>query len=177
MSKGFPSCRGKSANSLNERRNRLSEAIQKATNPELAKQALDELINSATSGLDAFGEKSEIMQQVDGLIRTIEASRDNAQTQAKTEPAWRDRVNYWKAKGEIFRELRQRLLGEADKAKLSLVKLTKQRKLIEDMIAGENVEKAQKEMEGALDDLKAMGKALDDAVNDAQQQEKSVPVY
>jgi quinol monooxygenase YgiN len=167
----------KSADALNQRHTQLLEAIRNAKDPAQAEKVLDELIKSAASALEAFGEQSEMMQAVDGLLSFIETRRKNAEQEFKTDEKWGDRVNAWKTHAENIRTLRQALLGEADRAKTSLERLTKERKFIEDVIAGEGVEKARAEMMKALADLKQLGDSLDKAVNEAQRREKAVPAF
>src|SRR4051812_10949097 len=58
----------KSADALNERHKGLVDAIRRAADPQQAQKVLDELISSATSALDGFGEKGEMMQAVDSLL-------------------------------------------------------------------------------------------------------------
>jgi uncharacterized protein YukE len=164
----------KSADALNERRNALVEAIRRAADPQQAQKVLDELISSAKSALDGFGENSDVMQAVDGLLSYIDIRRKSAENELKTDPTWADRVNYWKAQAESLRELRQALLREADRTKASLDRLQKERKRIEDVIAGEGVEKAKQEMQKALQELKNLGDSLDKAVVEAQQRQKSI---
>jgi hypothetical protein len=167
----------KSADALNERHKALVEAVKRAADPQQAQKVLDELIASATKALEGFGENSEMMQAVSGLLAFIEERRKNAEEEAKTDAQWVARVAAWKAHGENIRQLREALLREVDRSKIFLDKLMKEKKLISDMIAGESVAKAKEEMDKALADLKALGDSLEAAVAAAQNREKTIPAF
>src|SRR5258708_4905724 len=67
----------KSADALNERHKALVDAVKRAGNAGEAQKVLGDLITSATIALEGFGEKSEMMQAVDGLISFIDDRRKN----------------------------------------------------------------------------------------------------
>lgn len=167
----------KSADALNERHKSLVEAVKRAADPQQAQKALDELITSATTALEGFGENGEMMQAVSGLLAFIDERRKNAEEEAKTDPQWAARVTAWKEHGENIRQLREALLREVDRSRIFLDKLAKEKKLISDMIAGEGVAKAKEEMDKALADLKALGDSLEAAVTAAQNREKTIPGF
>lgn len=165
----------KSADALNERHKALVDAVKKAGDAQQAQKVLEELIGSATKALEGFAENGDMMQAVGGLLNFIDERRKNAEEEAKTDPQWVPRVAAWKAHGENIRQLREALLREVDRSKIYLDKLTKERKLISDMIAGEGVAKAKAEMDKALADLKTLGDSLEAAVAAAQTREKAIP--
>jgi hypothetical protein len=66
------------------------------------------------------------------------------------------------------------MLGETDRAKGVLEQLRRDRKFIEDIIASEGVERARKEMENALNNLRDLGNNLADAVKAAEEQQKRI---
>jgi hypothetical protein len=165
----------KGADALNERQKTLLDAINKAKDPSTAKRILDDLIASATDAVEAFGETSEIMKALNSLLSYIDDRQKNASGLAKSEPRWQQRVDFWKARAESIRDLRLKLLQEAEKTKSALAKLKKDREFIEDVIAGEGVQKAQAEMENALKELQALGASIDQAIKEAQQREITGP--
>jgi hypothetical protein len=165
----------KSADALNERHKALVEAVKRASDPQQAQKVLDELITSATKALEGFGENSEMMQAVSGLLAFIDERRKNAEEEAKTDAQWGPRVEAWKAHAENIRQLREALLREVDRSKIFLDKLVKEKKLISDMIAGEGVAKAKAEMDKALADMKTLGDSLEAALVAAQTREKAIP--
>jgi hypothetical protein len=164
----------KNADSLNERHKALLDAVKRAADPTQAQKVLDELIGSATTALQNFNEKSEMMQAVDGLLGFIEDRKKNAENELKSDPKWLERVNAWKAHADNIRDLRQSLLKEVDRSRGLLEKLQRERKLISDIIADEGVTKAKAEMERALQDLKGLGDSLDAAIRAASNREKSL---
>lgn len=164
----------KNADSLNERHKMLLDAVKGAADPTRAQKVLDDLIASATTALQGFDEKGDMMQAVDGLLGFIEDRRKNAENELKSDPQWLPRVSAWKAHADNIRELRQSLLKEVDRSRGLLEKLQKERKLISDIIADEGVTKAKQEMERALQDLKGLGDSLDAAIKAASNREKSL---
>jgi hypothetical protein len=162
----------KNADSLNSRHKALLDAVRRAADPTQAEKVLDDLIASATTGLQGFDEKGEMMQAVDGLLGFIEERKKNAESELKNDPQWLNRVNAWKAHAENIRELRQALLREVDRSRGLLTKLQRERKLISDIIADEGVTKARQEMERALQDLKGLGDSLDAVIKAASNREK-----
>lgn len=164
----------KNADSLNERHKALLDAVRRAADPTQAEKVLDDLIASATTALQGFDEKGEMMQAVDGLLSFIEERKKNAESELKNDPQWLNRVNAWKAHADNIRELRQSLLKEVDRSRGLLAKLQRERKLISDIIADEGVTKAKQEMERALQDLKGLGDSLDAAIKAASSREKSL---
>ncbi|WP_156467894.1 hypothetical protein [Methylobacterium sp. Leaf91] len=159
----------KSADELNMRSKDLQEAINKAADPEQARKFLDDLMGSSSSALDAFGDNSEMMKAVNSLLSYIDERKKNAETEAVNDPRWIERLDSWKAQADNVRQLRQDILKEADRAGSLLNRLKKDRKYIEDIIAGENVSKAKSEMEAALRNLSNLGDSLSEAVKVAEE--------
>jgi hypothetical protein len=164
----------KNADALNDQYKSLLDAVKRASDPQQAQKALDDLTASADKALKGFNEKGEMMQAVDGLLAFIEDRQKNAENEAKTDPRWQARVTAWQAHAANIRQLREDLLQQVDRSRIFLDKLAKEKKLITDMIAGEGVASAKAELDKALAELKALGDSLQTAVSAAESRDKAV---
>ncbi|ANY85501.1 hypothetical protein BB934_45615 (plasmid) [Microvirga ossetica] len=164
----------KSADQLNDQQKALLDAINLAADPQQARKFLDNLIGTSTSALTTFGEKGEVMKAINDLLVSVDQRRKNAEDRAASDPRWVERVAVWKGHADNLRQLRQDLLKEVDRAENTLTQLSKDRTFIEDIIASEGVERARKEMEAALMNLRDLGDSLANAVKIAEERNRKI---
>jgi hypothetical protein len=164
----------RSAEQLNDQQKTLLNAIDQAADPQQAQRSLDDLIGTSLSALTPFTESSEVMSAIGDVLTHIEQRRRNAEEKAATDPRWIERANVWKAYGDNFRQLRQDLLKEADRAGNLLHQLVNDRSLIEDILASEGVDRAKSEMQAALKNLRELGDALAKAITVAEERNRKI---
>jgi hypothetical protein len=163
-----------SADQLQQHHKALVEGFIRAASPQEAQRVLDEVIANSNGALTLFGENSEVMNGITSLLGYIDDRRKNAESQVGADPRWLARAENWRSQADLVRKLRQQMLGETDRAKGVLEQLRRDRKFIEDIIASEGVERARKEMENALNNLRDLGNNLADAVKAAEEQQKRI---
>jgi hypothetical protein len=163
-----------SADRLNQQHEQLLQAIQKAADPREAQRILDDVINSASGALDGFSENAPIFKEIAGLLAFTETRRKLAEAESARDPRWLERVDYWKKHADNIQQLRQDILKEAARGGASLDKLKKDRKFIEDIIAGEGVAKAKAALEAAVQNLRELANSLSEAVKVAEDRNRTI---
>jgi hypothetical protein len=163
-----------SADRLKQQQEQLLQAIQKAADPQEAQRILDDVINSASGAIDGFSENGPIFKEIANLLAFTDTRRNAAEHEAARDPRWFERVDYWKKHGDNIQQLRQEMLKEAARARTSLDNLKKDRKFIEDIIAGEGVAKAKAQLEAAVQNLRQLADSLTEAVKVAEERNKTI---
>jgi chaperonin cofactor prefoldin len=163
-----------SADKLKQQHEQLLQAIQKAGDPKEAQRVLDDVINSASGALDGFSDNAPIFKDIDNLLAFSDARRKVAQDEAARDPRWLERIDYWKKHGENIQQLRQDIKLQAARAGAALNQLKKDRKFIEDIIAGEQVAKAKAALEEAVQNLKQLADSLTEAVKVAEDRNRTI---
>ncbi|MGH6816029.1 MAG: hypothetical protein ACREC6_10010 [Hyphomicrobiaceae bacterium] len=162
------------ADMLNQQHEVLKQALNKATDAQGVQKVLDDALASAKNILERFDEKNEAIQEVDKLIKLIEEKRKEAEEEFRRggESRWRETIDAWKTRAGTFRELRQALLKQVDRAGGILKRLDDDKKFIQQQLLLASVDDAKKELDKALEGLKSLGDALQQAVSTAAQREK-----
>jgi len=163
-----------SADRLNQQHEQLLQAIQKAASPTEAQRILNDLINSASGALEGFSEGAPIFKEIASLLTFTDTRRRLAEAESARDPRWLDRVDYWKKHADNIQQLRQDIVKEAARAGASLDKLKKDRKFIEDIIAGEGVAKAKAALEAAVKNLRELADSLSEAVKVAEDRNRTI---
>jgi chaperonin cofactor prefoldin len=163
-----------SADRLKQEHQHLLEAVQRAADPQEAQRILDDVISSASGALEGFSEGAPIFKEIGSLLAFTDTRRKLAEAESARDPRWLDRVDYWKKQADNIQQLRQDILKEAARAGGSLDKLKKDRKFIEDIIAGEGVAKARAALEAAVQNLRDLADSLTEAVKVAEDRNRKM---
>jgi chaperonin cofactor prefoldin len=163
-----------SADRLKQQHEHLLQSIQKAADPQEAQKILDDVINSANGALDGFSESAPIFKEIGSLLTFTDTRRTAAERESARDPRWLERADYWKKQTDNIQQLRQDILKEAARARVSLNNLKKDRKFIEDIIAGEGVAKAKAALEAAVQNLRELADSLAEAVKVAEDRNRRI---
>jgi hypothetical protein len=160
------------AASMSEKYEALRNSIKQASSPEAARKVLDDVKAQGEAALAPYQRNSELMTEVENLLKSIKANREEAEQRLKAsssqEKRWLELIDKWRQKGDNVSRLRQELLNESERGRMLMQQFAEERAYIESVLKLEGVRKAEDAMESALGDLKAFNDNIMKVILDAK---------
>ena len=118
------------AEGLQARVSTLSDQISASSDAEAGTRALDEMLAAARELQESLGRDSELWDEMNGMMDTWAAQRDELLERSKTIPALKPVADGWQSRIDEGLVLRQQILAQSAESEALIAQIEEQREVI-----------------------------------------------